>query len=442
MIQVEETGNFQGGLKQKMNNQKGMRKIAYLFFLVLVFAAVLPVKGQQRFPKPEFESGYTQPKPVTPEPRSLAMEYVDVAVLLLVLSLTTQMVLKKRSRQGILWISVFSMIYFGFYREGCICSVGSIQNVVLTFFDPEYAISVTALLFFLLPLVFSLFFGRVFCAGACPLGTIQDLVIIKPLSLPSWLRKTLGLLPAVYLALAVLFAATKTDFIICRYDPFVGIYRMDAPFHMIILGASFLLMGMFVARPYCRFLCPYGVLLNWTSRFSRKHLSITPSNCIKCRLCTTSCPFDAIDHPTQEKTPVAPAFSTVRFIFYALLIPAWVAAGAFAGYRMHTYVSKANPDVYLAELILTHPELKNDPDNIDIQTFLASGKSFEKLVDDATRIRKGFKNGTTAAGAFIGFMIGLTLLNTFVFRRKNDFQPNRGECFSCSRCMDFCPVGK
>ncbi|KAF0233767.1 MAG: 4Fe-4S ferredoxin iron-sulfur binding domain, partial [Prolixibacteraceae bacterium] len=223
------------------------------FFLLFFFIVYSSPAQQQRFPKPDFSTGYEQPSTIVPEPRALALEYFDVAILLMVLSMASWLVLKKRSRQGVLWLSLFTLVYFGFYREGCICSIGSVQNVALSFADPNYAISVTALLFFVLPLAFTLFFGRTFCAGACPLGAIQDVVIMKPISLPKWLNKTLGLIPYLYLSLAVLFAATGTDFIICRYDPFVGIFRMDAKFHMVVLGIAFLLMGMFVARPYCRF---------------------------------------------------------------------------------------------------------------------------------------------------------------------------------------------
>src|SRR5674476_594688 len=118
---------------------------------------------------------------MAPSPRFLFLEYLDVVVLLVVMSVVTWFVLKKRSRKGVFWTSVFSLLYFGFYREGCICSIGSIQNVVLGIFDPTYAIPFTALLFFLLPLIFALFFGRVFCAGACPLGAIQDIFILKPI---------------------------------------------------------------------------------------------------------------------------------------------------------------------------------------------------------------------------------------------------------------------
>jgi ferredoxin len=412
-----------------------------LILLVLFLTISGPVCAQQqRFPKPEFESGYEQPDPETPEPRNLALNYLDVGVLLAVLSLASWFALKRRSRRGLFWLSVFSLIYFGFYKEGCICSVGSLQNVALSLADPAYAISITALAFFLLPLVFTLLFGRTFCASACPLGVIQDLVVVKPISISYRTRRVLGLIPYLYLSLAVLYAVTRTDFIICRYDPFVGIFRMDAEFHMIVLGVSFLLMGMFIGRPYCRFLCPYGVLLNWMSRFSWKHLSITPSDCIRCRLCTNSCPFDAIEHPTGEKVPGDTRKNRSRFITYAVLLPVWILIGGYAGSKSHVYLSRVNDKVALAELIISRPELKEDPDNIDIQTFLASGESFEMLVEEAGTIREEFRLGGWFAGGFLGLAIGFTLLSQVVFRKREDFEPHRGDCYSCGRCMDYCPV--
>jgi NosR/NirI family transcriptional regulator, nitrous oxide reductase regulator len=418
------------------------RLLTILLVLTLLLSGLAVSGQQQRFPKPEFESGYTQPEPITPAPRSNAMEYIDTLVLLAALSLLSWLAIKKRSRQGILWISIFTLLYFGFYRDGCICPVGSLQDVVLALTHQGYTIPITVLLFFLLPLAFSIFFGRVFCAGACPLGAIQDLVIIKNVPLPFWLRKTLGIIPYVYLALAVMFAATGTDFIICRYDPFVGIFRMDAPWLMIILGISFLLMGLFIGRPYCRFLCPYGVLLRWTSGVSRWHLSITPSQCIRCKLCTTSCPFDAIDYPTDPKVIKGSREGARRFLLYAVLIPVWILAGAFTGYKAHLWLSKANPDVYLAELLISHPEIKNDPDNIDVQTFLSSGKTMDTLVKESLLIQKKFLWGSTAMGAFIGLVIGMMLLNLVTFRRNTDYKPDRGDCFSCGRCLDYCPVKK
>jgi formate hydrogenlyase subunit 6/NADH:ubiquinone oxidoreductase subunit I len=46
------------------------------------------------------------------------------------------------------------------------------------------------------------------------------------------------------------------------------------------------------------------------------------------------------------------------------------------------------------------------------------------------------------AGGFLGLVIGMTLLNTVVFRKRQDYEPNKGNCLSCARCVDYCPVEK
>jgi len=396
--------------------------------------------AQQRFPRPDFETDYKAPSIEIPEPRHGMMEYLDVFILFIVLSLTTWLVLQKRSRKGILYLSIFSLIYFGFYRNGCICSIGAIQNVALALVDPTYAISLTALAFFMLPLLFALFVGRVFCGAACPLGAIQDLIIIKPIELPVGIRKALGLIPYLYLGLSILFATTQTDFIICKYDPFVGIFRMDASFNMLVLGGSFLIIGMFVGRPYCRFLCPYGVLLNWTSSVSKKHLTITPSECIDCKLCEHSCPMDAINKPVTD--PVKKKKDVNRFLVSAVLVPLWVVAGGYIVSSAHVYLSKANRTVQLAELLITNPELKQDPDHIDVQTFLTAGKTMESLVGEASQIRKQFYYGGWMLGGFLGLAFGLIFTKKTMYRSRQDYEPDKGNCVSCGRCMDFCPVGK
>ena len=56
--------------------------------------------------------------------------------------------------------------------------------------------------------------------------------------------------------------------LICQYDPFVPLFRLNGPGYMLFLGGVLLATGLLIGRPYCRFLCPYGVLLRLLSPFS------------------------------------------------------------------------------------------------------------------------------------------------------------------------------
>jgi hypothetical protein len=53
-------------------------------------------------------------------------------------------------------------------------------------------------------------------------------VLIRPVAVPGWLESGLRLFAYAYLGAAVLFAATGSAFIICRYDPFVGFFDWAA----------------------------------------------------------------------------------------------------------------------------------------------------------------------------------------------------------------------
>lgn len=311
-----------------------MKKV-FVVLLFIVFTGILFAEAQERFPRPDFETGHVPPETQVNPPRSDFMEFFDVMVLLLALSLNSYFVIKKRSRRGILGVTIFSLIYFGFLREGCICPIGSIQNVTLALFDSSYILPLTALIFFIVPLLFTLLFGRTFCAGVCPLGAIQDIFLLKPLSIPNTANRILGLLPYVYLVFAILFAATGADFIICRYDPFVGFFRLSGNFGMLMLGAGFLILSTIIGRPYCRFLCPYGVILKFVSRFSWKHTTITPSNCIQCKLCESSCPYQAINFPNSGDYREEKSRSRARIIVFSLLLPVFMFIGGFSAYHLH-----------------------------------------------------------------------------------------------------------
>jgi ferredoxin len=414
------------------------RHINITIALVLILCGI-GLAGANRFPPPEFESGYELPNTTAPGPREGIYEYIDAVVLLLALGLSSYLVLWKRNRRAIFLLTVFSLIYFGFYRKGCVCSIGSIQNIVLSFFDSGYAVPFVVLLFFLLPLVFTLFFGRTFCAAVCPLGAIQDVVLLKPVSVPTWFENGLRLFAYVYLGAAVLFAATGSAFIICRYDPFVSFFRLSGNINVLILGVCFLIVGMFVGRPYCRFICPYGVILRQLSRISKWRVTVTPDECIKCRLCEDSCPFGAVEKPVEQWPTKEYSRSKKRLALLMVLLPVLAFLGGWAGYGLKATTAKMHATVRLAERVRLEETGKVEGTTDASDAFRALGTETAELYDDASDIRARFGLGGWILGGFVGFVIGMKLIGVSVWRHRTDYEADRASCLACGRCFEYCP---
>ncbi len=409
---------------------------------ILLFVSVCGrAFAEFRFPMPEFESGYEYPTLHTPLPLD-RFEVWDAVMLCLVLCFATFLVLKRRSRREIFLLTVFSLLYFGFWRRGCVCSVGSIQNLASAILYEKTGVPVVVLIFFGAPLLFALLFGRVFCAAVCPLGAIQEAVVLKPVQGGGPFEKMLGLFPYIYLGLTILAVATGSGFIICQYDPFVGFFRRGASFNMLVSGGVLLLTGIFIARPYCRFLCPYGVLLKWASLLSKWHAVITPAECIECRLCEDSCPFGAIDEPTPEKVPETSRQGTKRVVTLFLLLPILVIACVGTGFAMHKVLSRLHPTVRLADRIAAEDNGLFTEMTVDSEVFRSGEKTKDELYAEAVAIEEDFKRGSVWLGVFVGIVFGWKLIGLSIVRKREGYEPNRGNCFSCGRCYAYCPVKK
>lgn len=406
---------------------------------LLWFAVAMPSWAEQRFPKPDFKSGYVQPiyHPPTPA-RTAIREWTDVAALAAALGISAWLALRARSRRGLWALSVISLVWFGLVRKGCICPVGSIQNVAFALADPTYGLPLTTALVFALPLAAALLWGRVFCASVCPLGVIQDLVIWRPLRLPTPWSRALGMLGPTVLAFGIALTVSGAGFWICRYDPFVGLYRQGGPAGMILSGVVLLLIGVVLARPYCRFFCPYGVLLSWCSRLSYRHLTITPDECIQCRLCETSCPFDAIraPEPPHSDRPSARRKLMVALLFTPLLV---VTAGWTGGAALNALAHIIHPTVAL-DAALHHEDTLGTPDRTwETRAFRLSGAPRESVAAAAVATRRQLRLGGWWAGAFIGLVGATRIIATLRRSDRRDWVADRSECLSCGRCFAHCP---
>jgi len=442
-----ERGHYSGVADMRGVPVKALLTLAVL----LAFASPLLAQSADRFPRPEFSNGHKEPsnQPLPWQlPRAVGMEWFDVFVLIAALSAAAYFSLKRVSRKAIFILSVGAVLYFGFYREGCVCPIGAIQNVAQGIggsaygSGAPYVLPLTVVLFFLLPLIFALFFGRVFCASVCPLGAAQEMVIIKPIKVPKGVKHFLSLIPYVYLGTAVLFAYIGADYIICKYDPFIGFFRMGANFGLFLFSGAVLVIGTVVARPYCRFMCPYSILLKWTSVLSKWHLKTTPTECIQCRLCEDSCPFDHLHKPTVEKEPEPRSTSVRRVALLLALTPVIIAAGIGLGVLASPVLARAHFTVKLAERVqLEKLKLVSDTTE-ESRAFYETSVTPEQLFANGQRIKNKVRNGAGILGAFIGLVVSCKLLALSIRRKRTDYEPNRGDCYSCARCSDACSVGR
>ncbi|MCR5432774.1 MAG: 4Fe-4S binding protein [Bacteroidaceae bacterium] len=409
------------------------------FIILIGVLSSLAVWAEARFPKPDFTSGYQYPVILHGAPNEMFWNVVDIVMLIGMMSLVVWGAYRKRSRAVIYSLSVVSVLYFGFFRSGCVCSVGSIQNVVLSLVSPDYHLPWYVLLVFLLPILFALLFGRVFCAGVCPLGALQELVNIRNFRLARSVSVALSVIPWIYLAFTILYAATRSQFLICRLDPFVGIFRLGGDMGMITFGIGLLLMSVFIGRPFCRFLCPYGALLSVFSSLSWKKLEITPRGCINCALCGMSCPVDAIRSPQSSRTGEERRKGVNRIILFAALLPLLTMAGAFLVGGQSDALSLAHKDVYLYELLLQQQARPDMEVPLEVETFNALGGNIEELKARVDEVRLDYRFYTRLAGALIGFIIGFKLLKLSLKRSRKTYEVSSAHCTMCGRCFSYCP---
>ncbi len=187
---------------------RGWLTVAAVLILLACIPSTRTAIGQEEFSRPvtnapqpqDIGKSYELPVVQYVAPRSAWWYLVDVILLAAAMAMAALVAHRWRRRWMAVVITIGSLAYFGFFRQGCVCPIGAIQNVTAAATDATLAVPFAVLVFFLLPLVAALFVGRVFCGGVCPLGAIQDLVVLRPWQLPSAVDRWGGKIKYLYLA--------------------------------------------------------------------------------------------------------------------------------------------------------------------------------------------------------------------------------------------------
>jgi NAD-dependent dihydropyrimidine dehydrogenase PreA subunit len=224
--------------------------------------------------------------------------WLDVGILAVLLLAAGCLVFYRKARPWTIMIMLVSLLVLGFMRFGCVCPVGATGNIVVALSHINtVSLSIFAVLFFVLPLVCALVFGRVFCGSVCPFGVIQDVLARKTFHVPRLPDRILGLGKYAVLGIIIYAAVVAGGLPLCKYDPFIAILRLTGSNLQWLLAAGILVVSVLIARPFCRWLCPYAVLLHWLSRIAVFRRYINTETCILCGKCQKVCPNNSITVP-------------------------------------------------------------------------------------------------------------------------------------------------
>jgi polyferredoxin len=157
-------------------------------------------------------------------------------------------------------------------------------------------------------LLMSFVSNKSICGWGCQLGLLQDLLYRIPAPKwrpPFWLTNSVRV--AATLGLVVGLAWAGADWI-KGVDPF-GIFSLKVGIGVGAVAGLVLLLSLFVYRPWCRFLCPFG-LVSWAvEQVSLMRPRIVREKCVGCRACVRACPTGAMGDFIEGKRIHADCFA-------------------------------------------------------------------------------------------------------------------------------------
>lgn len=148
----------------------------------------------------------------------------------------------------------------------------------------------------------SILLGPVVCGFACPLGTFQELVssigkkIFKQRFnnfVPNKVAKKLSYFKYVVLIYILYVTTVSLKLAFLDFDPYYALFNFwssEVPIGALVVLGLTLVGSLFVERPWCRYMCPFGALVGFTNKFSLFKIKRNKSTCISCGKCDKVCP--------------------------------------------------------------------------------------------------------------------------------------------------------
>jgi len=220
-------------------------------------------------------------------PKIAGMIYAVVATILVIVLLRRQ---KLNKKIGYTFLAISTLFGFLFFAP---MLPYQFQAVILGNMKQLGAPIVRVIIALVAFVVLAFITGRTFCGYVCPIGTLQELLYNIPTKKFRIHNKSIPVVFSyIFLAASIVTALTLSVGLLNYLGVRDFFYlNTSSPFFYVFVGL--LIVSVFFYRPFCRFTCPYGVLLSLAAIKSRFRLRRN-ENCTDCGECDEECPtFEA-----------------------------------------------------------------------------------------------------------------------------------------------------
>jgi polyferredoxin len=160
--------------------------------------------------------------------------------------------------------------------------LGGVINVITGASTPTFGVLIICTV-----IALALIVGRTFCGNICPVGSLQELAYAVPVrKLNVRNTKILELIRLAVFAVTVIAAIYLID--LMAYTGLYDLFSLTLSAGLVI-AAGLIVLSVFLYRPICRILCPFGALFSLFAEFSLFRMRRTKT-CIGCKKCEIACP--------------------------------------------------------------------------------------------------------------------------------------------------------
>ncbi len=284
----------------------------------MIYPVVTPKQINLRYTLPKELFDYP-PKPLPEwlqawQGRLPDLVIIGIALLLLSAVLLRPQAISIQPRRLLLFrtgFQIFTLVFIGWYAQGQLSIVhitGAIKSLVAGAGLTSFLYDPVSLLLIAFTLITLLIWGRgPFCGWLCPFGALQELVGLlagklrfRQWELPPPVSRMLARSRYAILALLVgsaAFAPAASEKLV-EIEPFktaitVGFQR---EWTFLLWALGLLLIGAFVYKFFCRFVCPLGAALTIAGKLRRWNWLPRIDACGQpCQRCRIACQYEAIE---------------------------------------------------------------------------------------------------------------------------------------------------